>query len=83
MPYTKGLAERALNENLYRLKESKPDPQNFNVHVAMLQMAAMLEELIDRREEQDERLATIERTLGALRRRSRLRGQPAPAKTVS
>lgn len=81
MSHTKGLAERALNENLHRLKEGKPDPLNFNVHVAMLQMAAMLEDLIDRRDEQDERLATIERALGTLRR-SRFRGQQAGGKPL-
>ncbi|RDJ20754.1 hypothetical protein DWF00_25055 [Bosea caraganae] len=70
MPYTKGLAERALSENLYRLREGKPDPLNLNVHVAMLQMAVMLEELLDRQQRHDERLAAMERMIGSMRRRS-------------
>lgn len=82
MPYTKGLAERALNENLYRLGEGKPDPLNYNIHVAMAQMAMMLEEIRARQELQDERLAAIERGLSNLRRRSLGRGLPSAGMTL-
>ena len=82
MPYTKGLAERALNENLDRLGEGKPDPLNYNIHVAMAQMAMMLEEILARQESQDERLAMIERGLSNLRRRSQGRGLPSSGVTL-
>lgn len=79
MAYSKGLAERALNENLYRLREGKTDPLNHNLHVALLQMALLLEELNARQGRQDERLAALERALGSRRRRSYGRGVSAEA----
>lgn len=79
MAYSKGLAERALNENLYRLREGKTDPLNLNLHVALLQMALMMEDLRARQAQQDERFAALERSLGSRRRRSYVGRVPAEA----
>lgn len=69
MPYKKGLAEKALNENLQRFVDTKQSPKDHNLHVALIQIANMLEAVTSQQRAHDAQLATIEQHLPQIRAR--------------
>lgn len=61
----KGLAEKALKENLDRHVSLKNDPKDYNLHIALLQMTLQLDEILD---EQVRTRKLLERVAGAVLR---------------
>ncbi len=64
-PMKPGLAKRALEENLARFVNTKTDPMQHNLHVALIQIAQYVEAV--HREQQDQR-QLLEQILAAARR---------------
>lgn len=60
---TKGLAQKALLENLDRFVDSKKSPQDYNLHVALIQIALQLDTIL---EEQQATRRLLEHVAGAV-----------------
>lgn len=68
--YANQFADNPLNRSLGHVPAGMHDLLNGNTHAAVMQLTAMLDEIRRAQLEQGEVLATIERTLRNLRRRS-------------